>query len=76
MENKTFQIELTCLFCDAPLEENNEKEPCSGDLIQCQNCKEMNDYDSLVEVAKEKGEKVVHDYAVSEIDKMLKKHFK
>lgn len=55
MDENTFTVELKCLFCDSPLEGDPEQEFVSGDLIKCQNCKELNDYDALVEVAAEEG---------------------
>lgn len=55
MEDKNFSITLKCLFCDCELEENSEKELISGDMINCQECGESNDYDALMEVASEKA---------------------
>lgn len=76
MEDKTFEIELTCFYCDAPIEKSEDKEPSSGDLLKCSNCKELYDYDSLVDVAVEEGEKIALDYANEEMNKMLNKYFK
>jgi hypothetical protein len=76
MEGKTFTINLKCLFCDCPLEGDINKEYYSGDMLKCQNCEELNDYDALMDVAADEGESLVGNYANSEINKILKKHFK
>ena len=76
MEDKTFEITLKCLFCDCPLQGEDNKEFQSGDMIKCQSCGELNDYDSLLDVAKEEGLKDVKKYAEDEIKKILKNTFK
>lgn len=76
MENKIFEMELKCLFCDCILEGDQEKEYASGDLLKCQECGELNDYDSLVEIAIDEGQAKVAEYAHEEIQKMLKNIFK
>lgn len=76
MKGKSFTVELKCLFCDCPLEGDSEKEYVSGDMLECQNCHELNDYDALIDVAAEEGKELVADYAQKEIEKMLKKAFK
>jgi hypothetical protein len=76
MENKKFEISLKCLFCDCSLQGGGEKEPQSGDMIKCQSCGELNDYDSVVDVAKEEGLKMAEKYAKDEIERMLKNAFK
>ncbi|WP_417698064.1 hypothetical protein [Psychromonas sp.] len=76
MEDKSFSISLKCLFCDCPLEGEPETECKSGDLLKCQECGELNDYDALIDVASDEGKELVSDYAKSEIEKMLKKAFK
>lgn len=76
MKDKTFTVQLKCLFCDCPLEGDTEKEFSSGDMLECQNCHELNDYDALIDVAADEGKALVADYAKSEIEKMLKNTFK
>ncbi len=76
MKDKTFTVELKCLFCDCPLQGDTEKEYSSGDMLECQNCHELNDYDALIDVAADEGQALVADYAKDEIEKMLKKAFK
>ncbi len=49
------QVALTCLFCGCNLQAPENAQYSSGDLIKCQGCGEHNDYDSVVEVAKEMG---------------------
>ena len=76
MKDKSFTVELKCLFCDCPLEGDTEKEYVSGDMLECQNCHELNDYDALIDVAAEEGKELVADYAQQEIEEMLKKALK
>ena len=75
MKDKSFTVELKCLFCDCPLEGDTEKEYVSGDMLECQNCHELNDYDALIDVAAEEGKELVAYYAQKEIEKMLKQAF-
>ncbi|WP_157679902.1 hypothetical protein [Nitrosococcus watsonii] len=60
---------LVCLFCNSPLQGPEDAEYASGDVIECNECGESNDYDSVVEVAKEKGVEEVSE----EIQRQLKK---
>ncbi len=76
MEDKEFHIALKCLFCGCDLKGNTEKTYESGDMLKCQECDELNDYDSLVEVAVEEGKASAIDYTKEEISKMLKGIFK
>ena len=76
MENKTFTIQLKCLFCDCPLEDDKSHEFSSGDMLKCQNCNELNDYDALIVVAKEEGTEIATEYAKAEIEKAFKDVFK
>lgn len=76
MEDKEFHITLKCLFCGCDLKDETEKKLQSGDMLKCQECGELNDYDSLMEVAVEEGKAAVADYANKEIAKMLKGIFK
>ena len=76
MKDKSFTVELKCLFCDCVLQGDTEKEYLSGDLIKCQECEDLNDYDSLMEIATTEGKEKVAEYAQSEIEKMLNNVFK
>ncbi|MCD6365533.1 MAG: hypothetical protein J7M14_06620 [Planctomycetes bacterium] len=76
MTDKEFTIELKCLFCDSILQGEPDKEYSSGNLLQCQECKELNDYDSLIDVATEEGKEKAEEYAHREIEKMLNNVFK
>jgi len=76
MEDKSFEISLKCLFCDLPLKADSEKEFDSGDMIECLECHELNDYDSVKEIAIEDGIEQVTEYAEKELDKSLEKLFK
>ncbi|MEB3310899.1 MAG: hypothetical protein VKJ02_11755 [Snowella sp.] len=71
MDNN-FRITLLCLFCDSALQGDENAEFKSGDMIKCVSCGELNDYDSVIEVAKEKG----IDKVKSQIEAELKKLFK
>lgn len=76
MEEKEFHIALKCLFCGCEFKGDTEKEYQSGDMLKCKECGELNDYDSLIEVANEEREKYAINYAKEEIEKMLKGIFK
>ncbi|MBV5326989.1 MAG: hypothetical protein JZU65_05030 [Chlorobium sp.] len=69
-------IILDCLFCGEPLEGPNDAPYSSGDLIKCQKCGEENDYDSVIEVAKEKGMTQMKDVMEGAIAKEFKGLFK
>ena len=74
--DENFTIKLLCLFCQSPLTAEEDKEFKTGDLIKCNSCDELNDYDSLIEVAKEKGIKKVESQIQEELDKTMKGLFK
>jgi hypothetical protein len=76
VENKQFKVSLKCLFCDCELQGNTEKEFSSGDMLECQECGELNDYNALIDVAADEGKEIAAKYAKEEIEKMLKKAFK
>jgi len=50
-------------------QENEGKDFSSGDILECQNCHEANNYDALMDVTAEEGEALVADYAKREIKK-------
>ena len=76
MEDKSFIVDLKCLFCDCPLEDDAEKEYVSGYMLKFQECEELNDYEALIDVAAEEGKAIVAEYAKNEIEKIAKKMFK
>ena len=76
MEDKSFSISLKCVFCDCAINGNTEQEFNSGDMIKCQECEELNDYDVLIELATKEGEELVAERIQSEMEKKLKKLFK
>lgn len=76
MEDKSFTVELKCLFCDCVLEGDTEIEYVSGDMLKCQECEELNDYDALINIASDEGQKLMADYAQSEIEKIFKNRLK
>jgi hypothetical protein len=65
-------IPLVCLFCGVILEGPEDVEYSSGDLIECTQCGEQNDYDSVLQVAKEKGVQ----QAKEAIEEQLRREFK
>lgn len=74
--DKQYSIEVVCLFCDASLkiEKGNAYE--SGDMIKCLDCGEFNDYDSVLDIAKEKGVALVKDGFEKELKSKFKNLFK
>lgn len=72
MKEKEFHVTLKCLFCGCDLSGEKDKEYHSGDLLKCQQCNELNDYDSLMQVAHEEGKAEAVDYVKDELAKMLK----
>lgn len=76
MDIKPVTITLTCLFCDSDLEKTEGKDLQSGDLLKCPSCKQENDYDSLIAVAKEKGIEQLKQQVTLEAKKAFAKLFK
>ena len=52
-------------------EDNQEFQ--SGDMIKCSNCEQENDYDSLIEIAKEQVMELVKNEVESKFKNMFKK---
>ena len=79
MEEK-WEIKMTCLFCKSNQFEIEEgREYASGDMIKCGNCGKLNDYESMLNVTKEKAMDIAKAEAKKMIDKTakdLKKTFK
>ncbi|VAW64815.1 hypothetical protein MNBD_GAMMA08-3 [hydrothermal vent metagenome] len=73
---ENFTIEVLCLFCHSTLTADEDMEFESGDLIKCNSCGEMNDYDSVVEVAKEKAVEKVKTEVEEELSKTFNNLFK
>jgi phage FluMu protein Com len=69
---KNYSIEVKCLFCDATLKTEEGQEYQSDDMIKCSECGELNDYDSVLDVAKKQGVELVK----VELEKELKLKFK
>ncbi len=76
MDIKPVTIILTCLFCDSDLEKAEGKGLQSGDLLKCPSCKQENDYDSLISVAKEKGMEQLKQQVTLEAKKAFGNLFK
>lgn len=69
-------IDLKCLFCGSVMTGPTDNTFQSGDLIKCQQCGEDNDFDSLIEVAKEEGIDQVKEQLNATIKKKLGGLFK
>lgn len=76
MDDISLTVELKCLFCDCILEGESGKEFASGDMIKCQHCNELNDYDSLIDVAKEEGFSLVKERVDKEVKAVFGRIFK
>lgn len=69
-------ISLKCLFCKSALSAEEGSEFQSGDMIECNECHEMNDYDSVLEVAKEEGMESMKKEVTKQIKSQFKNFFK
>lgn len=76
MDIPSFEVELVCLFCGSTLKGPVDAQYTSGDLIECHECHEHNDYDSVFEVAKEKGIEQVKEIAQEQLQNEFKDLFK
>ncbi|MCX4188351.1 hypothetical protein [Methylophaga sp. OBS4] len=76
MDIAPISVEITCLFCDSPLTGEEDANFESGDMIECAECGESNDYDSVLEVAKEKGMTKMTEKVQTAIEKEFSKLFK
>jgi len=65
-------IALKCLFCHSELKSPEDANFSSGDLIKCQECGEENDFDSVIEVAKETGIAEVKKDVEAQLNKAFK----
>jgi len=63
-------INMYCLFCKSEQFElpDENYQPSHSEMIKCANCGKLNDYTSMLEVAKEKAIQI----AKEEAEKMLK----
>jgi hypothetical protein len=73
MEESTI-MSLQCLFCFSTQFELPEEgyQPKPGEQIKCANCGKMNDYDSLMRVAKRKGMEWAEEQAKELLDDFAK----
>ena len=76
MDMPDFTISLKCLFCGEALQGPENAEYQSGDLIKCTKCGEENDYDSVLEVAKEEGGVQVREMVEDALQRQFKGLFK
>jgi hypothetical protein len=61
MEEEIKIVSLACLFCGEKLKITTKSDPESGDMIKCQSCNELNDYDALVELIADQEEQRILD---------------
>ena len=66
-------INIKYLFCDFSLDKGGTKEFSSGDIIECHNCYEFNDCDTVIEVASEDGNTLALACSEIEIKKAIDK---
>lgn len=76
MDIPELTVTLKCLFCGSALEGPEDAEYNSGDLIKCTKCGEGNDYESVLEVAKEEGMARMKDVVQVQLQKEFKGLFK
>lgn len=67
-----YAVTLKCLFCGATLYSEKETKYSSGDLINCKNCGEKNDYDSLIAVALQKGKESIKKDIQNKLRRMFR----
>ena len=68
------RIKLYCLFCKSEQFELPEKgcQPNVGEMVKCANCGRLNDYTSMLKIAKEKAIQMIED----ETEKIIKKELR
>lgn len=76
MDIPRFTVTLKCLFCGAALEGQEGADYQSGDLIKCTKCGEENDYESVLDVAKEEGMNQAKEMVEDRLQKQFKGLFK
>ena len=70
------KVPLQCVFCKSNLTYNTENPYKYGDIIKCQNCGKMNDFNSVMKIAINKGKEKIKDEAINFVKKELQKTFK
>ena len=76
MDIPDFKVSLVCLFCGSVLKGPEDAKYLAGDLIKCAQCDEENDYESALEVAKEKGMEQMKTAVQDHLQKQFKDMFK
>lgn len=76
MEIPELKITLKCLFCGSTLKGPEDAEYHSGDLIKCTECGEENDFDSVLDVAKEEGIETMKGVLQEQLQEKFKDIFK
>ena len=76
MDVESFTVNLTCLFCDSTLTGEDDAKFESGDMIKCSACGESNEYDSVLDVAKEKAISEAKQKVIGSLEKEFTKLFK
>jgi len=68
-------VSLKCLFCGLIIDDVEEKEALtlkSGDLLKCNHCSELNDFDSMFRVAEEEALKLTEEAVKKSLGKFFK----
>jgi hypothetical protein len=76
MDIPELTVNLKCLFCGSALEGPEDIEYVSGDMMKCTKCGEDNDFDSVMEVAKEEGIEKMKGIVQEQLEKEFKNLFK
>ena len=75
MDTVTFTVTGKCLSCGAPLNVPQGEEYSSGDLIECLECGEKNDYDMVREATREQARPQAEEIARAHLRELLRKKF-
>jgi len=76
MDIKDFRITIRCLFCNSGIIVEEGKKYESGDMLKCIECGELNDFHSLINVAKEEGMKQLKEKVERQLHNEFKDIFK
>lgn len=70
------RMECLCLFCNSPLTAPEDAEFQSGDMIKCEKCGNMNDWDSVFAATEERALEATQKAVQKNLDKFAKNLFK
>ena len=68
------RIKMFCLFCKSDQFEllKEDYQPSCGEMVKCANCGKLNDYTSMLKIAKEKAVELVEDEVKKKIKDTMK----